>query len=121
VAGQDVTDRDDVDREDTDQGDADRDDIYTRHIATPTGLDFAQAATLYGLAHERVESIPAFRTALERALASQRDSAIVHVQTDRTSNVELHSRVWSAVSKAHEAADRNSGTDNGLGSNTGAR
>jgi 2-succinyl-5-enolpyruvyl-6-hydroxy-3-cyclohexene-1-carboxylate synthase len=121
VAGQDVTDRDDVDREDTDQGDADRDDIYTRHIATPTGLDFAQAATLYGLAHERVESIPAFRTALERALASQRGSAIVHVQTDRTSNVELHARVWCAVSKAHEAADRNSGTDNDLGTNTGAR
>src|SRR5271165_1413847 len=28
-------------------------DIYTRHVATPTGLDFAAAAALYGLAHER--------------------------------------------------------------------
>jgi 2-succinyl-5-enolpyruvyl-6-hydroxy-3-cyclohexene-1-carboxylate synthase len=100
VAGQDDTDRD-----------TGRDDIYTRHIATPTGLDFAQAATLYGLAHERVESIPAFRTALERALASQTGSAIVHVQTDRTSNVELHARVWSAVSKTHEAADSSPGSD----------
>jgi 2-succinyl-5-enolpyruvyl-6-hydroxy-3-cyclohexene-1-carboxylate synthase len=93
---------------------ADQDDIYTHHIATPTGLDFAQAAALYGLAHERVESIPAFRAALERALASQTGSAIVHVQTDRASNVELHSRVWSAVSKTHEAAG------SGLGSDTGA-
>jgi 2-succinyl-5-enolpyruvyl-6-hydroxy-3-cyclohexene-1-carboxylate synthase len=92
---------------------AGQNDIYTRHIATPTNLDFAQAATLYGLAHERVESIPAFRTALERALASQTGSAIVQVQTDRASNVELHARVWSAVSKTHEAADSSPGSDTG--------
>jgi 2-succinyl-5-enolpyruvyl-6-hydroxy-3-cyclohexene-1-carboxylate synthase len=72
-------------------------DIYTRHIATPPGLDFAQAAALYGLAHERAETIPAFRTALERALSPQVGSAIVQVQTDRASNVELHRRVWDAV------------------------
>jgi 2-succinyl-5-enolpyruvyl-6-hydroxy-3-cyclohexene-1-carboxylate synthase len=72
-------------------------DIYTRHIATPTGLDFAKAAALYGLAHERVETIPAFRAALERALLPQAGSAIVQVQTDRAANVELHRRVWAAV------------------------
>ena len=76
------------------------DNIYTRHIATPTGLDFAQAAALYGLAHERVETIPAFRTALERALLPQAGSAIVQVQTDRAANVELHRHVWKAVSGA---------------------
>jgi 2-succinyl-5-enolpyruvyl-6-hydroxy-3-cyclohexene-1-carboxylate synthase len=75
-------------------------DIYTRHIATPTGLDFAKAATLYGLAHERVETIPAFRTALERALSPRAGSAIVQVQTDRTANVVLHQRVWEAVAGA---------------------
>jgi 2-succinyl-5-enolpyruvyl-6-hydroxy-3-cyclohexene-1-carboxylate synthase len=75
-------------------------DIYTRHIATPTGLDFAKAAALYGLAHERVETIPAFRAALERALLPGAGSAIVQVQTDRASNVELHSRVWAAVASA---------------------
>jgi 2-succinyl-5-enolpyruvyl-6-hydroxy-3-cyclohexene-1-carboxylate synthase len=79
-------------------------DIYTRHIATPTGLDFARAAALYGLAHERVETIPAFRTALERALLPRAGSAIVQVQTDRASNVELHSHVWSAVSQAFSAS-----------------
>jgi 2-succinyl-5-enolpyruvyl-6-hydroxy-3-cyclohexene-1-carboxylate synthase len=89
---------------------ADQDGIYTRHIATPTGLDFAQAAALYGLAHERVQTIPAFRAALERALSPQAGSAIVQVQTDRASNVELHSHVWRAVSKAHASAG--SGLDN---------
>ena len=89
---------------------ADQDGIYTRHIATPTGLDFAQAAALYSLAHERVQTIPAFRAALERALSPQAGSAIVQVQTDRASNVELHSHVWRAVSKAHASAG--SGLDN---------
>jgi 2-succinyl-5-enolpyruvyl-6-hydroxy-3-cyclohexene-1-carboxylate synthase len=75
-------------------------DIYTNHIATPTGLDFARAAALYGMAHERVETVPAFRAALERALRPQADSAIVQVQTDRTANVHLHRRVWQAVSRS---------------------
>ncbi len=74
--------------------------IYTRHIATPTGLDFSQAAALYGLGHEQAQTIPAFRAALERALALGAGSTIVHVKTDRTGNVELHRRVWSAVSGA---------------------
>ncbi len=72
-------------------------DVYTRHIATPTGLDFAKAAELYGLAYERAETIPALRAALERALAPRAGSTVVHVRTDRSANVELHERVWSAV------------------------
>jgi 2-succinyl-5-enolpyruvyl-6-hydroxy-3-cyclohexene-1-carboxylate synthase len=75
-------------------------DIYAHHIATPTGLDFAQAAALYGLEHERVETIHAFRAALERALSPQAGSAIVHVPTDRARNVELHREVWAAVADA---------------------
>jgi 2-succinyl-5-enolpyruvyl-6-hydroxy-3-cyclohexene-1-carboxylate synthase len=75
-------------------------DIYTCHIATPTELDFAQAAALYGLVHERVETVPAFRAALERALSPRVESSIVEVRTDRAANVELHGRIWSAVSRA---------------------
>jgi 2-succinyl-5-enolpyruvyl-6-hydroxy-3-cyclohexene-1-carboxylate synthase len=75
-------------------------DIYTRHIATPTGLDFAKAAALYGLAHQRVATTSELRTALERALSPQSGSTIVHVRGDRAHNVELHRRVWSAVSAA---------------------
>jgi 2-succinyl-5-enolpyruvyl-6-hydroxy-3-cyclohexene-1-carboxylate synthase len=74
-------------------------DIYTRHIATPTGLDFADAARLYGLAHERVEDVAGLRTALERAFADER-SAIVEVRGDREANVRLHREVWDAVSAA---------------------
>jgi 2-succinyl-5-enolpyruvyl-6-hydroxy-3-cyclohexene-1-carboxylate synthase len=74
-------------------------DIYTRHIATPTGLDFADAARLYSLAHERVEDVARLRTALERAMADER-SAIVEVRGDREANVRLHREVWRAVSAA---------------------
>jgi 2-succinyl-5-enolpyruvyl-6-hydroxy-3-cyclohexene-1-carboxylate synthase len=77
-------------------------DIYTRHIATPTGLDFADAARLYGLGHERAGDVSAFRSALERALAAER-STIVEVRTDRDANVRLHREVWSAVSRALDA------------------
>jgi 2-succinyl-5-enolpyruvyl-6-hydroxy-3-cyclohexene-1-carboxylate synthase len=75
-------------------------DIYTRHIATPTGLDFAKAAELYGLAHRPVATTSELRAALEHALSPEAGSTIVHVHTDRASNVELHRRVWSAVSAA---------------------
>ncbi len=74
-----------------------RQDIYTRHIATPTGLDFARAAALYGLQHECVADVATFRRALEQALAAP-GSAIVEVRTEREANLELHHRVWSAVS-----------------------
>ncbi len=77
-------------------------DIYTEHIATPTGLDFAQAAALYGLAHERVSDVFAFRTALERAIADgeERRATIVEVRSERAANVELHAHAWRAVADA---------------------
>jgi 2-succinyl-5-enolpyruvyl-6-hydroxy-3-cyclohexene-1-carboxylate synthase len=79
-------------------------DIYARHITTPTSLDFGRAAALYGLAHERVETVPAFRAALERAFSPQLGAAIVQVQTDRTINVELHRRIWNRVARALDPA-----------------
>jgi 2-succinyl-5-enolpyruvyl-6-hydroxy-3-cyclohexene-1-carboxylate synthase len=74
-------------------------DAYTRHIATPTGLDFADAAKLYGLGHERAEDVPGFRAALERALDSER-SCMLEVRSDRAANVDLHRRIWQSVSAA---------------------
>jgi 2-succinyl-5-enolpyruvyl-6-hydroxy-3-cyclohexene-1-carboxylate synthase len=74
-------------------------DLYERHVATPTGLDFQTAAELYGLSHERPEDIRSFRESLERALASE-SSSIVEVRTARAANVELHGRLWRAVSGA---------------------
>jgi 2-succinyl-5-enolpyruvyl-6-hydroxy-3-cyclohexene-1-carboxylate synthase len=77
-------------------------DIYTHHIATPTGLDFARAAALYGLSHETVKDIVGFRAALERALAAP-DSTVIEVQTQRDENVEMHRRTWSTVNEALSA------------------
>ncbi|MCW3027560.1 MAG: menD, partial [Solirubrobacterales bacterium] len=74
--------------------------IYTRHVATPTGLDFAAVAALYGLAHERVEDLFAFRTALEGSLDGDRGSSIIEVRGEREGNVQLHRRVWEAVSRS---------------------
>jgi 2-succinyl-5-enolpyruvyl-6-hydroxy-3-cyclohexene-1-carboxylate synthase len=77
-------------------------DLYTRHIATPTGLDFARAAELYGLAHERVGDVFAFRAALERCFEDGpgRRAGIVEVRSEREANVELHRRAWEAVARA---------------------
>ncbi len=74
-------------------------DIFTRHVSTPTGLDFAKAADLYGLGHELASDAPGFREALERALAAE-SSGMVEVRTVRSENVALHRRVWDAVSSA---------------------
>ncbi len=74
-------------------------DLYTRHVATPTGLDFERAAALYGLAHERVDSGPAFRSALERALA-RAEAGIIEVPSERERNVAVHRRMWDAVAAA---------------------
>jgi 2-succinyl-5-enolpyruvyl-6-hydroxy-3-cyclohexene-1-carboxylate synthase len=81
-------------------GTTDGEDVYTRHIATPTGLDFAKAAALYGLEHRSVATAAELRAALELALSPEALSTIVQVQSDRAQNVQLHSRVWSAVSSA---------------------
>ena len=72
---------------------------YTRHVATPSGLDFAAAAALYGLAHERAVDVAGFREALEQALARP-GSSIIEVRGERAANVALHRRVWDAVSAA---------------------
>ncbi|HWX45980.1 MAG TPA: 2-succinyl-5-enolpyruvyl-6-hydroxy-3-cyclohexene-1-carboxylic-acid synthase [Solirubrobacteraceae bacterium] len=80
-------------------------ELYTQHIATPTSLDFSLAARLYGLEHELVGDIQAFRAALERALAEPpRRSGIIEVRTDRAKNVALHRRAWEAVAGALDGA-----------------
>jgi 2-succinyl-5-enolpyruvyl-6-hydroxy-3-cyclohexene-1-carboxylate synthase len=76
-------------------------EIYTDHIATPTGLDFAQAAKLYGLTHERVEDAQSFRAALERALSGEA-SYMIEVRGERGRNRDLHAGVWEAVAQAQQ-------------------
>jgi 2-succinyl-5-enolpyruvyl-6-hydroxy-3-cyclohexene-1-carboxylate synthase len=81
---------------------AHRDGVYTEHIATPTGLDFAQAARFYGLGHELVDDVFVFRAALERSIEDGpgRGASIIEVRTERAANVELHRQAWETVAAA---------------------
>jgi 2-succinyl-5-enolpyruvyl-6-hydroxy-3-cyclohexene-1-carboxylate synthase len=74
-------------------------DLYEAHIATPPGLDLAAAAALYGLAHERVDGIEAFRDALARSLRD-RGARIIEVPGDREANRDLHERLWREAAEA---------------------
>jgi len=69
---------------------------FERHVATPHGLDFAQAAALYGARHARVSDAATLRRELERSLADG-GVTILEVRTERAANVALHRRVWDAV------------------------
>jgi 2-succinyl-5-enolpyruvyl-6-hydroxy-3-cyclohexene-1-carboxylate synthase len=72
---------------------------FEQHVATPHGIDFAHAAALYGLGHERVAAPEPFRAALDRALARPAPT-LIHVRTDRAENVTLHRAVGDAVRSA---------------------
>ncbi len=74
-------------------------DVFERHVATPTGLDFARAAALYGLDHVRVGALPELRAALDDALGRP-GCTLIEVRTDRAENVRLHARLWAAVGRA---------------------
>ena len=45
-------------------------DAFEAHVATPHGLDFAQAAALFGCEHALPEHARGLRAAVERSLAS---------------------------------------------------
>ncbi|HKG01779.1 MAG TPA: 2-succinyl-5-enolpyruvyl-6-hydroxy-3-cyclohexene-1-carboxylic-acid synthase [Conexibacter sp.] len=74
-------------------------DEFEQHVATPHGLDFAQAAALYGARHAPVADVAALRAELARALGSG-GVTIVEARTERSANVALHRRVWDAVAEA---------------------
>jgi 2-succinyl-5-enolpyruvyl-6-hydroxy-3-cyclohexene-1-carboxylate synthase len=75
---------------------------FEHHVATPHGLDFAQAAALYGARHARVTDASTLRAELDRALGSG-GVTIVEVRTERSANVALHRRVWDTVAEALRA------------------
>jgi 2-succinyl-5-enolpyruvyl-6-hydroxy-3-cyclohexene-1-carboxylate synthase len=68
-------------------------DVYEQHIATPTGLDFARVADLYGLAH----TVPGTLAELRAALGQ---GGLIEVRTDRRANVALHAAAWARVAAA---------------------
>ena len=78
-------------------------DAFEEHVATPTGLDFARAAALFGLEYAAPATLPELRDALDRAVAGRAATTLLHVRTDRAANVALHRRVWDAVAAAVRA------------------
>ncbi len=71
-------------------------DVFEEHVATPTGLDLAKAAALYGARHVAVGGVDELRSGLERS----EGTTILHVRSDRGENVALHRRLWAAVADA---------------------
>ena len=77
---------------------------FEQHIATPTGLDFADAARLYGIGHVHVATLDDFAAALMHALEGS-DSTIIEVRTERVANRQLHADVEAAAVAALRSAD----------------
>jgi 2-succinyl-5-enolpyruvyl-6-hydroxy-3-cyclohexene-1-carboxylate synthase len=71
-------------------------DAFEEHVATPHGLEFSLAASLYGCAYERPTGVDQLRAAVERALRADA-TTIIEVRTERDQNVALHRRVSDAV------------------------
>jgi 2-succinyl-5-enolpyruvyl-6-hydroxy-3-cyclohexene-1-carboxylate synthase len=69
---------------------------FEKYFATPHGLTFQAAASLYDLHYTKPTSWKEFRDALALE-KNQSATSIVEVQTNRERNLELHQRIWSAV------------------------
>jgi len=69
---------------------------FEEHVATPHGVPFAAVAEAFGCAYERPDTPEAFREALDRGLRAGR-TTLLHVRTNRVTNVAIHRRVWEAV------------------------
>jgi len=72
---------------------------FEQHVATPHGLDFAQAAALFGARHVLANDRATLRAELKRAVDGV-GVTIVEVRTEREPNVALHRRAWDAVAAA---------------------
>jgi 2-succinyl-5-enolpyruvyl-6-hydroxy-3-cyclohexene-1-carboxylate synthase len=71
-------------------------DAFEEHVATPHGIDFADAAALYRCGYERPHTLDELRAVVEASLADA-GTTIVEVRTDREENLALHRRVAEAA------------------------
>lgn len=69
---------------------------FERVWKTPTDLDFAHVAQLYGLAYRQLTEIDQFADALEWALP-QRGVRLIELVTDAEVSLNEHRRYWQAV------------------------
>ncbi len=71
-------------------------DAFEEHVATPHGLEFERAASLYGCDYALPEDVAALRTAVECSLGSA-GTTIIEIRTDREQNLALHRSIADAV------------------------
>jgi len=77
-------------------------DAFEEHVATPHGLDFSHAASLYGCGFERPKTLTELREAVETSVRGPK-TTIIEVRTDRVANLELHRRAADAALAAVRA------------------
>jgi 2-succinyl-5-enolpyruvyl-6-hydroxy-3-cyclohexene-1-carboxylate synthase len=80
-------------------------DVFEAVFATPTGLDLAKVAALYGCEYRRARDIATLERAVAGGIASQ-VCTIVDVQFTRDASVKSHRAVWAAAASAIHAARR---------------
>jgi 2-succinyl-5-enolpyruvyl-6-hydroxy-3-cyclohexene-1-carboxylate synthase len=73
-------------------------DEFEELLATPRGVDVAKAAALFGLPHQRIESLEEIPDALAAG------TGLVEVNVDRQANAELHSRLATRAAAAARRA-----------------
>ena len=71
-------------------------DAFEQHVATPHGLEFAAAATLYRCDYRWAQTLADLRDAVEGSIAGN-STSIIEVRTDREENLALHRRVAKAA------------------------
>lgn len=74
-------------------------EAFDEHVATPHGLELAALAQPLGLRLAEPRTAAELRGELAAALAHE-GSSLLLIRTDREANVELHRRIWIAVSAA---------------------
>ncbi len=72
---------------------------FSDYFITPHGLDFAQAAALYGLEYARADDRGAFRAAFSRCLGGQR-STLIEVRTDALADLRRRAEIMQAAREA---------------------
>jgi len=70
---------------------------FERAWLTPLGLDFAHAATMYGLGYQRISLAEDFQAALASALAG--GAHLIEVMVERDVSVARHRAYWMAVAE----------------------
>ena len=74
-------------------------DVYETHVATPTGIDFAAAAQVYGLDYAAPGSPGELERLLARGIEERSRATLLHVTVERAASVELHRRLVAATSQ----------------------